>query len=64
MEEEVNVASLETKNIRQDSVLEKGGENIEKKPIINVYLQMILKVGNIIGDCLKCFFNFFHLFLR
>jgi hypothetical protein len=23
---------------------------------------MILKVGNIIGDCLKCFFFYFYLF--
>jgi hypothetical protein len=34
VEEEANVASVETKNIRQDSAPERGGENIERGPII------------------------------
>jgi hypothetical protein len=34
-EEEANMASVETKNIMQDSAPKRGGKNIERGPIIN-----------------------------
>jgi hypothetical protein len=47
VEEEANVASVETKNVRQDSAPERGRENIErgliiktgKKVVINKWIQ-------------------------
>jgi hypothetical protein len=35
MEEEANMVSVEIKNTSQDSAPERGGENIERGPIIN-----------------------------
>jgi hypothetical protein len=46
VEEEANVVSVETKNIRQDSALERGEDNIEKGTIINTGANMFMAGKN------------------
>jgi hypothetical protein len=42
MEKETNVASVKTKNIRQDSAPERGGENIKRGRIINTGKKVVI----------------------